>query len=117
MLQGEELQSEGWGSHATGGGGRGASAMSVCADTRREWTVLASHDANDGDISLGVRGRNQSESHDSLPKLTEYFEETLVTFAQKLDSRGGEQGVREKVVKQMVVSLLGMVAPQFMQDG
>ena len=81
--------------------------MSVCADTRREWTVLASHDANDGDIPLGVRGRNQSESHDSLPKLTEYFEETLVTFAQMLDSRGGEQGVREKVVKEMVVSLMG----------
>ena len=84
--------------------GEGACHVLWTVYDRRELTCPASDDSNEGDIPLGVRGWNQSEPHVSLPRLTEYFEKTLVEFAQELDGRGGGEGVREKVVKEMVVS-------------
>lgn len=83
-----------------------ASPMSnaACVDTHREWTGPVSDDPNEGGIPLDVRGQDQSEPHDSLPRLTEFFESTLVEFCHKLDRRGGGQDMREKIVKVVVVS-------------
>ena len=86
--------------------GMWASPMSnaACVDTHREWTGPVSDDPNEGGIPLDVRGQDQSEPHDSLPRLTEFLESTLVEFCHKLDRRGGGQDMREKIVKVVVVS-------------